>query len=257
MGVIVTDREYKNRYRPEIVDWLLGNVGDWQTLTLSCEFAVEKKFSQSKPLFIENSGSDLVLGDGTEWNEYGFDTGDVITWSFEVAELDGNGQPTSGFPLAVSETRTIDLLQGDRITLNSPWLYDVTMLPYNNGQARIDKVQIYVDKQPQGAEIRYGHLVNSEIDNGNLASYIDGTKTRIIAEYMDSLTGWQNCEFIGLQSGLGLRSSRWIYDGKEGTHTYKYRFEIEFLISSFFEDLLNFETMTAPSQVFGGGEFNG
>ena len=78
MSVVVTSREYKNRYRPEIVDWLLGNVGDWQTLTLNCNFAIEKKFTQSKPLMLENSGLDLVLGDGTNWNEYGFDLGDAI-----------------------------------------------------------------------------------------------------------------------------------------------------------------------------------
>lgn len=250
MGVIVTGRDYTNRYRPEIVDWLLGNVGDWQKITLACEFSVEKQFSQSKPLLLENSGFDLVLGDGTEWSEFGFDTGDVITWSLRFASLDGNGNPIPPFPITISQTRQIVLLQGDRITLDNAWLNDINMLPFNNAQLRLDQVVIYVDKKPQGAEILYSHLPNSEADNANLISFIDGTKTRMIAEYMHTLTGWQNMDFIGLQSGMSLRSGRWIFDGKEGTHTYKYRFEIEFMLSSFFEDLSNFETMTAPSQVF-------
>jgi hypothetical protein len=252
MSVVVTSREYKNRYRPEIVDWLLGNVGDWQTLTLNCNFAIEKKFTQSKPLMLENSGLDLVLGDGTNWNEYGFDLGDAIVIKVRIRAFTNDG--ALQWDINPTITKIIQLIQGDRIVLDTPITNDINMLPteqmVEGGKHVWDNLVIYSDKKPQGAEIMYGHLKNSEADNGNLASFIDGTYTRVIAEYMHTLTGWQNCGFIGLQSGMSLRSARWIFDEKEGTHTYKYRFELEFMISSFFEDLTNFETMTAPSQVF-------
>ena len=114
MGVKVVSRDYKNRYRPEIVDWLLGNVGDWQTLTLECHFAIEKKFTQGKPLMLENSGTDLVLGDGTEWSEAGFDAGDTIQWTARLTAFDDNGNPIAGFPITITQTRQIQLLQGDR-----------------------------------------------------------------------------------------------------------------------------------------------
>lgn len=254
MGVVVTGRDYKNRYRPEIVDWLLGNVGDWQTLTLTCKFAIEKLFTQSKPLMLENTGSELVLGDGTNWQDYGFDLGDTIQISVRIRGITNDGALQWTINPIIS--KQIILIQGDRITLNSALTNDITMLPteqmVEGGKHVWDNVKIYTDKKPQGAEIMYGHLKNSEADNANLASFIDGTTTRIIARYMHTLTGWQNMEFIGLQSGMSLRSARWIFDGKKGTHTYTYRFEIEFMISSFFEDLSNFETMTAPSQVFDG-----
>lgn len=250
MGVVITGRDYKNRYRPEIVDWLLGNVGDWQTLTLEAEFSIEKKATQNEPFFVENGGDDVVLGDGTAWEDYGFDLGDAVTYSMVVTLYDSNGNPQTGFPVTVNQTRVIEFLQGDRLRFVGGFFDREMMIPFQDADLKVENVVFYVDKKPQGAEITYGHLKNSEADNANLASFIDGTYTRIIAEYMHTLTGWQNMLFIGLQSGMSLRSARWRYDGKEGTHTYKYRFEIEFMIHSFFEDLSNFETMTAPSQVF-------
>lgn len=249
MGVIVEQREYKNRYRAEVVDWLLGNVGDWQKLCLLCEFAVEKIISQSKPLFIENLGTELVLGDGTEWGDFGFDVGDTLNISMRIRVRDEDGNIALND--TVNITRDIQVLQGDRVILDTAWTVQADMLPYDNGRVVLDQVIVWVDKQPQGAEIHYGHLTNSDADGANLSSFIDGSITRMIALYMDTLTGWQPLEFIDLQSGMSLRSGRWQYGGKFGTHKYKYHFEIEFMISSFFEELDNFETMTAPSQVFG------
>lgn len=251
MGVVVTGREYKNRYRPEAVDWLIGNVGDWQTLTLSCEFSVYKNFTESAPLLIENNGFDLVTGDGTAWNEYGFDVGDIITWGFTVTVYQNNGNIQPPYPIDFQNNRQIVNIQGDRLTLDNAWINNISMMPFYNGRERIDKVFIFADKKPQGAKIRYGHLTNSEAAAANLNSFIDGTATEFIAEDMDTLIGWQDCDFIGLQSGMSLRSARWIFDGKEGDYTYLYRFEVEFMISSFFEDLDNFQNLIPPPQVFG------
>jgi hypothetical protein len=115
MGVITTGRNYSNKYRAEIVDWLLGNVGDWQQLTLVVRFGVEKTYSQSAPLLFE-SGNRLVNGDGTSWNEYGFDIGDTFTYSFTLDFFDSNGNSVPGFPQTFSGTRTISLLAADEMT---------------------------------------------------------------------------------------------------------------------------------------------
>lgn len=250
MGVKVLGREYANRYRPEIVDWLLGNTGDWQKITLDCLFSVDIQFSQSEPLLLENGGLELVLANGKEWRELGFDVGDTINWELRFALLDSSGAPSFPYPVDLVEQRQVVLLQGDRMTINAPWIVDIGMVPFNNNQYRLDNSQIWVDKQPEAAEVIYGHLTNTDSNGANLSSFIDGTITRILAEGLNTLTGWNDCEFIGLQSGMSLRSSRWIYDGKQGDFSYRYRFEIEFMISSFFEDLDNFENLEAPSQLF-------
>ena len=251
MGVTVTGRDYTNRYSPIIVDWLLGNVGDWQKLVISVSFAVEKKFSQVSPLLIENSGLDLVLGGGSTWEALGFDVGDSITWSIRFAELDNDGFPQPQYPIFLTEVRQVVLIQGDRMTINAPWIQGIPSIPLNNGNYRIDQVEIYVDKKPEGVEVVYSHLTNTDSQGANLISFIDGTKTRIRAEGLDSLLGWQDMELIGLQSGMSLRSSRWIFDNKEGAYTYNYRIELEFMISAFFEDLDNFVNLEAPPQLLG------
>ena len=71
MGVTVTGRDYANRYRPEIVDFLLGNTGDWQELTLVCRFAVEKEFTNGSPLNIR--GNKMIISDGYNGTPSGFE----------------------------------------------------------------------------------------------------------------------------------------------------------------------------------------
>ena len=249
MGVITTGRNYSNKYRAEIVDWLLGNVGDWQQLTLVVRFGVEKTYSQSAPLLFE-SGNRLVNGDGTSWNEYGFDIGDTFTYSFTLDFFDSNGNSVPGFPQTFSGTRTISLLAADEMTYSGASLGGIPMAPYKDGSIEVSDFVIYVDKQPQGAVLTYGHLQNADADGLNLASFIDGTTTRFAAINMHTLTGWNALDPMGLQSGMSVRSGAWAYWGKIGTHYYQYAFNIEFMISSFFEDLSNFELQEPPSQTF-------
>lgn len=247
MGVKVITRNYNNSFRPETVDWLIGNVGEWQRLSLYVEFAVEKRFTQSSPLLLQSSNI-ATLGDGTDWSSYGFDVNESVVINFDVTTYDSSGAVSSG-PTPVVATRTIGLIAGDTVEFTTPFGVGQSMIPYKDGQVKFDNVIIYKDKQPQGVEITYGHIENSNYASSSLNSFIDGTETKMNALNLHTLPNGP-LNFIGLQSGMSLRNGDWDYAGKIGTHTYGYSFGFEFMISSFFEDITDIENKTPPSQVF-------
>ncbi len=247
MGVTVTGRDYANRYRPEIVDFLLGNTGDWQELTLVCRFAVEKEFTNGSPLNIR--GNKMIISDGSDWSSYGFDLGDSITYSFQLTMYDSSGNVQSGFPTTLTGTRNITAIGGNEITLDGASLGNLDM-PSNTGRQKIDNVIVYSDKKPEGAIITYGHIENADFAGSDLSSFIDGTDTQFSARNMHTLTGWQPLTVIGNHSGMSVKVGNWNYWDKVGTHSYQYAFNIEFMLSSFLEDLTNLISNTAPSQVF-------
>lgn len=266
MGAIVTGRDYTNQYRPEIVDWLLGNTGDWQRLSITCRFGVEATISNS-------SGVGLLVGnivkreDGKNWSDFGFDLGDTIymTIPIEGEYTDSSGSTNTLTGNISWNGRTITLLQGDEMTLSGSditapiplpiWDLDTTgsfdRIPFQSGKIKTAKTAIiYADKKPQGIELVYGHLENADADSANLNSFIDGTLTRAIALNTHTLTGYQLMELVDLQSGMAIEEAVWVYWGKIGTHFYQYNINITFMLASFFEDLSNFENNEAPSEVF-------
>lgn len=266
MGVIVTGRDYRNGYRAEIVDWLLGNTGDWQNLTIVCRLGVEKMISTSSSVELQ-VGNIVKLTDGSEWSNYGFDVGDTI---FMTCPIEGEAQLSGGGTATFSGTiswngRTITQIQGDEIVISGSDItapipfpdFDLNTagamdrLPFQSGKAWTGKSMIiYADKKPQGIVLEYGHLTNDNADSGTLGSFIDGTFTRLACLNTDTITAWTAMEKMIMQSGMSVESASWNYWGKIGTHFYQYALSINFMISSFMEDLNNFETMTAPSQVF-------
>ncbi len=250
MGVDVYGRDYENRYRAEVVDWLLGNVGDWQKLTLTTRFAVEIKFTTQSILMVEGT-SDMVITNGAGWSSYGFDVGDEINFEFRYRfyDTDGNLDVETMF----THTRNVTAINGVTMTVDGASLADGTFntFPYNSNQVKADQVIVWADKRPEGAILTYGHIENADADSFNLSSFIDGTKTRIAALNMHTMgTSLVPMDFMGNQSGMSIKSAMVAYIAKIGTHSYDFTFELEFMLSSFFEDLTNFETQTAPSQVF-------
>ncbi len=85
MGVEILKREYTSIFRPQDtnVNWLLGNTGEWQKLTLEAEFGVFIEFDTTNTLFVDEPDS-LTLTNGKSWNEYGFAEGDsvVLNWLY-------------------------------------------------------------------------------------------------------------------------------------------------------------------------------
>ncbi len=72
MGVEIKKREYTSIFRPQDtgINWLLGNTGEWQKLTLEAEFGVFIEFDTTNSLFIDDPDL-LTLTNGKSWNECG------------------------------------------------------------------------------------------------------------------------------------------------------------------------------------------
>lgn len=258
MGVIVTGRDYENEYRPESVNWLLGNTGDWQRLTIVSRFGVERIITMNSPLQIGIHNS-IIAMDGKSWSEFGFDVGDEIHIEYDINlyDLETN---TVIVTFHVDRVRNITYLQGEEIRVDGGDMTKytdaatdsgmLTMLPMTDGALKFYNVIVWSDKQPEGVIIEYGHLENSEADSYNLSSFIDGTISRLGALNTDVITSWTSMFKMGLQSGMAIRSASWQFWNKIGTHHYQYAFVIEFMLASFFEDLSNFELRQAPTNLF-------
>ena len=61
MAVEILNRQYENMFRPgDAVDpaikenWLLGNVGVWQKLTIDAAFSVQVNFTTTNNLFLDD-----------------------------------------------------------------------------------------------------------------------------------------------------------------------------------------------------------
>lgn len=267
MGAKVIARNYRNQFRTEIVDWLLGNTGDWQELSITCRFGVEAIISNSSAVTLL-IGNIVKREDGKNWSDFGFDVGDNIfmTTSIEGEYYDPGSSST--FTLTGSLTwngRIIDQLQGDEMVLTgsditAPLAFPIwdldqqgsfDRLPFQGSKVKTSRSMIiYADKKPQGIELIYGHIENADSDSENLNSFIDGTTTKMIALNTDTLTGLQPMELVNLQSGMSIEYALWLYTGKVGTHFYQYTITLTYLISSFFEDLSNFENLEIPSNLF-------
>ena len=99
MGVKIIDRIYENQFKPSsTTNWLLGNVGDWQRLTLDCRFAVEKVFT---PFF------------STRKEEGGSGIGMYIVYTLITERLDGYIECTSEIGGGVKFIIRIPLKEGD------------------------------------------------------------------------------------------------------------------------------------------------
>ena len=87
MAVKILSRQYTNQFRPNDtnVDWLLGNTGVWQKLTLQCLFSVDIEFTTSNPLIVDEPNK-LTLSSGT-WADYGFANGDRVFINYTYRDL--------------------------------------------------------------------------------------------------------------------------------------------------------------------------
>jgi len=248
MGLLIKSRKYSNRFQPEEVNFLLGNTGDWLKLKLECEFVVLIKFTLQAPLILDYGN--LVIGDGTYWNDYGFMEGDSIYLIYTILTLNANGDIIDTDN--TSEFLTIDIIQGDIAILQTGFNYpDSNVFPYVSGFKKVVDVKVYSDKKPEGLDISYNHLANSYADATLLQSVIDGSITKVFGEGLNTLgLTWHDMEFSTSQSGMSVNSARWRFiSSSVFYHTYE--IEIVFMISSFYEYLSNFEDNIKPSYLIG------
>jgi len=264
MGVEIKKREYTSIFRPQDtgINWLLGNTGEWQKLTLEAEFGVFIEFDTTNSLFIDDPDL-LTLTNGKSWNEYGFAEGDSVVLQWIHRDTTNPASPVDNFNRVPFPG---DVMRIGRIEDNKAYIVDGTsgnpiagfgawsqILPVNSGEFNIVNVVIYTEKKPQGIKFNYGHLENSESASNNLTSFIDGTLTEFLLENTDTMTIGTplNMLPLGNQSGMSIAYVKCTYLGPT-YYNIKHMYEIElvFMLSSFFEDVTNLEDRVAPGEVF-------
>lgn len=210
MAVKVIGREYSELYTPGVTDWLLGNVGDWQKCVVTCEVAIELFATSSQPISIDYINNSFTLSSGGNWGDLGFDNGMTMVFKYKLEEdtnQDGNFNQVTTF----EQQHLILNIYGSTMEVEGAInAQDFENIPTNFGTKRITDVHLYVDQDPEGTKITYGHVTNANYQAANLNSFIDQSVTEFIFPNINSVIPgqWITMEPIGLQSGMSVRQCR-------------------------------------------------
>ena len=166
MGVEITKREYTSIFRPQDtnVNWLLGNTGEWQKLTIEASFGVYIEFDTINTIFVDDPDT-LTITNGKSWNDYGFAEGDSIVFQFVHRDLSNPNSPVDSpnifTPLEIARLEDNKaFLTANGIPL-AGFGTPTQIMPVNAGSYNIVRVAVYAIKSPQGLHLRYGHLESS------------------------------------------------------------------------------------------------
>lgn len=258
MAVKVLIRKYSERYKPTNVDWLLGNVGDWQKLNIDVEAGIDYFPTQSKMVEVDFLNKALILTSGENWGDFGFLSNKVIHIKFKF------GNTTNGVETVTDNTHISYVMNvyGSTLVLsdssNLEQLFvNCPNLPFNNGKYRIFDVVIYSLGEIEGLSTKFAHIPNSDVDNGRLTSLIDGTTTEFSVNGLNTLPlqTYKDMTAIGMQSGSSVRNMRIKKTGQSGFNNYKthYEIEVEYMISTIFEQITDLENRTIPEYLEGDG----
>lgn len=263
MPVKILSQTYNNPFKPSsTTNWPLGNVGDWQRLTLNCQFAVEKQFEISDALTISDPNK-LILNDGSTWGEYGFAVGMECNLDFYYEDISVNPS-VSTFNRV---TFIIGNITGDTLEANdllgipkTTWGYQYGQIaPIRSVDYEINRVLVFSDQFPQSIEVDFTHVKNSQSISGNLASFIDGSFASFRAEETDLVGVGQKYnafisndfdEYLAFQSGSSVEKAVCVYVGATG-HKKNYDIIITFMLPCFFDDSTTFAPNKAPLFLLG------
>lgn len=263
MGVKITNRTYTELFTTGTTNWLLGNVGEWQTLVLKCEASVEFKATQGETVTTTASEKTFTLNNGKKWSDYGFDVGNVIRvrfyhWADSLFEGWLYGEFTiSGLYDNVMEVVAMTnwYTNPELTVIHAPIRTDT--YPNEKGNSYVRDVTFYTVIEPEGLRFTYSHIPNSESDGGQLMSVIDGTETTFVQPNVKGQTVgiFIPMEAIGMQSGMSIKSAEVKRLGfKAGSlNIYEYEIKVTYLISSFFQEITNLEERTIPEYLTGDG----
>jgi hypothetical protein len=208
MAVKIRNRKYSEVFtNTSSVDWLLGNVGEWQKLLLDAEVSIDYQATQQNPIQIDYLNNSFVLNSGT-WGQYGFDTGMSVTFRYKVLfGSDGAG----GYLYVSSYQKTFQIVNISGTIMEVDEEIDgqgFQSLPADYGTRKVTDVLLYSSSPLQGTRLRYGHVLNNDTSN-NLNSVIDGSTTEFIYVGLNSLpvNTWAGMEAVGLQSGMSVRQA--------------------------------------------------
>lgn len=261
MGVVITKREYKNPYKGTTgIDWMIGNVGDYQELILDVSFAAFKRFELTDSLTISDPNR-LILNGGEKWKELGFFNGLAFSLRYDFFDIaTGSSTPNHLQPRVglINDSEMI-CTNGNGTPLGG-WGYAYGQIaPVTQATSEIRNVSVSANVQPQGVEVQYAHIINSIVESGSLSSHIDGTKTVVLAESTDDIalypfgTPVDFTHQLDFKSGLSLLRATIEYRGSTIGNVFEYKYQIKFIymISPFFDTVNNFVDMVAPDAVLG------
>jgi len=258
MSVEITKREYTSIFRPQDtnVNWLLGNTGEWQKLTIEASFGVFIEFDTTNTLFLDDPDT-MTLTSGKSWNDYGFAEGDDIVLQWIHRDTSNPAAPVDNINILspmqiarIDDNKAYVEVNGISLQGFGSWSQ---IMPVNSGTYNIVNVTVYAIKKPEGIELNYGHLKNSQSASNNLSSFIDGTMTEFLIENTDTMTIGQVLPMLplGNQSGMSVAYVNCKYLGQSFYNIKSnYEFQIVFMLSSFFEDITNIQDRVPPGQVF-------
>lgn len=255
MAVKIISRTYTTPFKPlSTTNWLLGNVGDWQKLSLVCEFAVEKSFDITDTLTINNP-DELILNDGSSWGDHGFSIG-------MECNLDFYYQPIpSGVPIFNRINFFIGNIIGNTLeavdslgNAFTTWGFQFGQIaPIRYTDYEIQGVLVFSDQRPQGVKFQPALLSNNQAPSGSLNNFLDGTVTAFVAENTDTLSIFTPVDFTynltPFQSGLAVEKATITYLGNNG-HKKNYKIEMFFMLACVGE-LLDFLNGEFPAVVRG------
>jgi hypothetical protein len=262
--VKVTNRIYNEIFTSGTTNWLLGNVGEWQTLKIGCEASVDFYATNAETIELNTTNKTFKLTSGKKWSDYGFDIGQTVTYQFHYV--------SDAWNVILKSTSTILQLYNDVMEVSSmaydlplPWGWDTANYsnlptethPYDRGNQRIFDVKMWANVEPEGCRIIYGHISNENSENSSLDSFIDGTTTMFVQPNVKSQPVNINSSMnaVGMQSGMSVLTVNVKRLGlKSGSqNVYQYEFELQYLISSFFENISNFTDHQMPDYLLGDG----
>jgi len=255
MPVKILSREYTNQFKPaSTTNWLLGNVGDWQKLTLQCEFATEIIFSIQETLTLQPPNI-MTLNSGKTWGELGFYVGANFDLIFDVLHL--TNPPTTA-PNNQLSPITITNINGSTIetaqTLAFPY---GQILPIRNAEQEVFNVRIISYQNVEGIELAYDHVSNNNVASGNVISFIDGTQTLFKAEDTHLLSKYPlntpvNVDFNLTPFQIGMSIDR-VHVEFKGSQQWRnlYDIHIYYMVSAFSDDVNNLLDRIAPSVLLG------
>ena len=257
MAVKITKRQYNEIFTDGDTDWLLGNVGDWQTLKLTVEAAIEFLPTISEPVQVDGGRRAFVLTNGKHWGDFGFDPGMRMRIHWKKHQYNDADGTTKVFNM--SDTFPIINVSGSVMEVSN-WLENYfdgnTSIPADFGTDKITDVRMFVDQPPEGCRVKYVHLTNENFDTNQLASFVDNSLPEFVRPNVNNGgSAWMPMEAVGTQSGMSIRKMEIKNLGKKvfTLNTYQFEIQIQFMISSLFEDPATFETMTIPSYLTGDG----
>jgi len=247
MGVKITSRIYKELFTTGDTNWLLGNVGEWQKLTLNAEASVDYFATMSEPIIVNQVDKSLTLQNGKKWSDYGFDIGQSCTFRFRYTN-------TIGLDFYLQGTFTIMNLYGDKLEADTLIAGGIPLsngsFPVERADDKTSEVTVTANEEPEGVTLTYGHIANADSESDELKSVIDSSTTSFVypnikAEALNTVHAMQA---VGIQSGMSVRTATVKRQGlKPGsTNVYLYEIVIEYLISSFFDSITDIESLTPP-----------